>query len=239
VSATRSVDRTIEIAASVDDVWHALTDASELVRWFPLGASVADGVMSRSWGAGGDEVRERVLVWEPGQHLRTEGLTGVWTRIITDYWLVGRAGGTTLRVVSSGFGGDADWDDLVDAFGGGWDFELRGLRHYLERHRGHERLVARAQGTITTDPATIWRRLTSNLAVLGLGTLVERVDRPPTQLVATVPSCNDALLRIEVRATIAILWLSTYGVPERDVRATQARWQRLLHEILERDHHHA
>jgi uncharacterized protein (TIGR03435 family) len=31
---------------------------------------------------------------------------------------------TTLRVVSSGFGADADWEALYDAFGGGWDFEL-------------------------------------------------------------------------------------------------------------------
>jgi uncharacterized protein YndB with AHSA1/START domain len=44
---------TIDVNASPADVWSALTKADELVRWFPLDASVdpgEGGSMTWSWG---------------------------------------------------------------------------------------------------------------------------------------------------------------------------------------------
>ena len=48
--------------------------------------------------------------------------------IATEYELERDAGKTTLRLVHSGFGDGAEWDDLFDATRAGWAFELRGLR---------------------------------------------------------------------------------------------------------------
>jgi uncharacterized protein YndB with AHSA1/START domain len=49
----RAADVSLEIAASIEDVWRALTDPQELRRWFPLDATVTPGEGGRmflSWG---------------------------------------------------------------------------------------------------------------------------------------------------------------------------------------------
>ena len=47
-----------------------------------------------------------------------------------------------MRLVHSGFGAGAEWDDEFDSISNGWKFERRGLRHYLQRHFGKDRRVA-------------------------------------------------------------------------------------------------
>ena len=46
---TRAVETTLEIEAPREAVWKALTEASELVRWFPLEAEVEPRVGGRYW----------------------------------------------------------------------------------------------------------------------------------------------------------------------------------------------
>jgi len=103
---TRDVTREIAIAAPVDAVWKALTDAAELMRWFPPMATVEPGPggrLRRAWQTG-EAIEERIDRWVPGEHLRTVGLTGAWKGIITDYRLTTQGGVTTIRVVSSVYG---------------------------------------------------------------------------------------------------------------------------------------
>ena len=38
---TRAFSMSLDLDAPAEDVWRALTDAQELVRWFPVGARVA------------------------------------------------------------------------------------------------------------------------------------------------------------------------------------------------------
>ena len=45
---TRTIETEIRIDAPVDQVWQALTDPEELVRWFPLEAGV------EPWPPGGE-----------------------------------------------------------------------------------------------------------------------------------------------------------------------------------------
>jgi uncharacterized protein YndB with AHSA1/START domain len=40
----RTIVKEIEVDASVEVVWKALTDGTELARWFPLEATVEPGV---------------------------------------------------------------------------------------------------------------------------------------------------------------------------------------------------
>jgi len=249
----RALTREITIAAPVDAVWQALTDAEELTRWFPPFARVQPGAGGRLWRAwqSGDETEERIERWEPNVHLRSVGLTGVWKGIVTDYHLTGQGGTTMLRVVSSGFGDDADWDALYDAFGGGWDFELRGLQHYLEHHAGVQRIVAVAHGPRAVSAAVGWSRIVGPSGWLELRTLgveptpgsrygarrtigqdlsgVVVVWQPPRQFVATVDPLNGALLRIDTRCLgdvgTPLIWLSTYGITMQAVRDIERDWQ--------------
>jgi uncharacterized protein YndB with AHSA1/START domain len=49
---TRACEERITLDAPAEVVWRALTDAQELMRWFPLGAEVvpgAGGSVTMSW----------------------------------------------------------------------------------------------------------------------------------------------------------------------------------------------
>ena len=251
---TRDVTREIVIAAPVDAVWKALTDAEELTRWFPPVARVEPGIggsVVRVWQSG-ETIEDRIEQWEPNSHLRTVGLTSAWKGITTDYHLTTAGGSTVLRVVSSGFSADADWDSLYEAFGGGWDFELRGLRHYLENHRGLPRVIALARATRPSTAAVAWSRLMeakgwagpTGLRDVAPGTRyaarpagddisgVVQLWQPPHQFAATVDQFNNAYLRVDTRCLgdtgTPWIWLSAYGVSPESVQRIEQKWQTAL-----------
>ena len=250
-----SVEREVEIAAPVDAVWKALTEAEELTRWFPLDAGVEPGrggTIWMKWEADGERDNNRIEIWEPGRHLRTVGSSGPWVGVATDYYLQARGGGTVLRVVSSGFSGE-DWNEVLGSFGLGWDFELRGLRHYLERHRGTRRIVARAQAGFRSSAQEAWARLTGPGGWFGAEGLDDRepgagfrvgsqasdeligtveLMQPPSQFAATLSNWNDARFRLPLYHGEAMLWVATYGVEPSRVQALEQRWQNSLQEVL-------
>lgn len=163
---TRAFRMSLELDASPDEVWRALTDEKELIRWFPTGARVTPGeggTMLWSWGHG-EDWETRIEAWEPGRLLRliqedarpydTQGRllpAGEVepARIAVEFTLETHQGKTRLRLVHSGFGHGAAWDAEVEGITEGWQAELRSLRHYLRRHRGRDRRAAR--GLVTTN----------------------------------------------------------------------------------------
>ena len=76
----RTFTAAIDINATPDEVWRALTDAGELVRWFPLQARVTPGAGGKMfWGWDNHWAWESDIdVWEPGKRLRLleNGLLG-------------------------------------------------------------------------------------------------------------------------------------------------------------------
>ncbi len=253
--STRQVEREITIDAPVAVVWKALTDAAELVRWFPLEARVTPG----AGGAGGAiwmrwdgvyDAESRIEIWEPERHLRIGFPNERAFHLATDYYLERKGGGTVLRVVTSGFGAGDDWDAQYGGVSRGWDFELLALRHYLERHRGRDRAVAWVRAAYRCSRQEAWARLTGPRGWFGQGGISSLVEgasyatrtatghtltgavqlwRPPLQFSGTVDGWNDALFRLELSgkdgAGEAWLWLATYGVPTAQVRAIQDAWQ--------------
>ena len=231
--AGRRIERAIVIDAPIDAVWKALTDATELTRWFPLHASVtpgAGGVIRLRWDEDYD-ADSAIEIWEPDRHLRIGFPHHPPVLLATDYHLENARGRTILRVVTSGFGKGADWDDWYAGVGAGWDFELRGLKHYLEHHRGKDRQVARARRSLTIPREAAWERLTGPggwLEGTGLtGTTLLRT--PPTQLVTTVDQLDNAILRIELEfGNRVIAWLSAWGASAAAIETINAEWQRTL-----------
>jgi uncharacterized protein YndB with AHSA1/START domain len=250
----RSVEQVIEIDAPVDAVWAAITDATELMRWFPPKARATPGLGGSIWMSweGYYESDARIDVWEPERHLR---ITGFPQQLATDYYLEGRGGSTVLRVVTSGFGPEESWDEMVEGVRCGWDFELRSLRHYLEHHRGQDRVVAWTRVHYDDNHEDVWPRLTGSGGWLGgpsdpqlgnqysvttatgdelAGTLL--VWDPPRQFAGTVDEMNNALIRVELfgegEARMATIWLSTYGVPAEEVTSLERKWREYLEEHL-------
>ena len=252
---TRAVEREIEIDAPLAAVWKALTDAEELTRWFPLNAGVTPGVGGSVWMSWTDTEGEGapIEVWEPERHLRTGAVLGAALQIATDFYLEGRGGSTVLRVVSSGFGKGEEWDYMYEAWGRGWDFELNGLRHYLERHPGQRRIVASANAAYTCSDVEAWARLTeaggwfgsSGISDLTSGsryafqtTTSETLEgdvafwQPPWQFTGTVDGWSDGLFRVELCEGAATVWLSTFGVDEEDVGALEQKWRASFGELF-------
>ncbi|MDH5804611.1 MAG: SRPBCC domain-containing protein [Gemmatimonadota bacterium] len=247
----RSIERSIEIEATPEVVWKALTDAEALARWFPTKANVKPGVggyIRLHWDEHYD-AESPIDIWEPQEHLRIGFPNESKFPLATDYYLEGKGGKTILRVVTSGFGTGEDWDGYFDGVRCGWNFELDGLKHYLENHHGTERIVAQASLKFSDGRASAWKRLTgpggwvskSGIADLEEGSSYEittatgdkfsgtvKLNEPERQFVATVIEWNNALFRFELFAESAVVWLSTYGVSEKDVRDLEARWKESL-----------
>jgi uncharacterized protein YndB with AHSA1/START domain len=264
MSDTRAFDMTIEIAVPPDIVWHALTTADELVNWFPTQATITPGKGGKwmvSWDGNWPWSTE-IEIWEPGRHLRladrnarpydVEGRTVNQSvtplPIAIDWYLEGKGGSTSLRLVHSGFGRGGAWDDEYDGVSTGWPLELYGLKHYLERHRGEQRQVAWSRIAVPVAPQVVWPRLVgpngivhdSKVLTLRPGDRYETTlatgDRIAGTVVlmmgdrgfqVTVDGWNGALYRLwidRVGSESAVnSWLSAWQVAERLVQDFNAR----------------
>lgn len=257
----RSLEAELDLEAPPEAVWKALTDGDELANWFPFRSRSTPGVGGSIWLWWGGEGEEcQIEAWEPQQHLRT-----TWPGahpadpaepVAVDYYLEGKGGGTTLRLVHTGFSADAEWDDEFDAHRRGWSFELRSLQHYLRHHRGRQRYMIKAQTPLTVPHDEAWARLTGRRGLAADGSLQGlaegdryavttatgdrlegevRVVFAPTDFGATVEGLGGSLLRLSIEKypypddSIQVqLWLAAYRVPEAERRALESRWQALL-----------
>lgn len=171
---TRSVQAEVEIAAPVEAVWRALSEAEELTRWFPPEARVVPGEggsIRIAWD-GNWATESRIEIWDPPRRLRTvtdqapfdasgQAIQGAAPLpVAIDYQIEARAGGARLRLVHSGFGSGADWDGEIEGVRRGWGFELPCLRHYLERHRGRDRRAIWIQLTTALPEGEAWGLVT-------------------------------------------------------------------------------
>jgi uncharacterized protein YndB with AHSA1/START domain len=262
MSKTRKIEKTIEIASSAEAVWKALTEAEELMRWFPLDARSKLGPGGSIWYSWGPpyEAESEIEIWDPPRRLK---LRNDWAhseaptepgseRVAMDFTLESEAGKTVLRLVHSGFNAGADWDDEFEGTRRGWEQELLGLKHYLERHPGQNRRSVWVRTKVELSREAVWQRLTGvdglNLDGLKdqasfdrLTATSERLQgrvllqRPPEDFCAVLENWNDAFLRLSVEKwsrprlhSEPHVWLSTYNLTNFHVMSVQTNWTKLL-----------
>jgi len=249
---TRSFEMQLEINAPVEAVWKALTDAHELTQWFPLNAKVKPGVGGNIWTSWGlpFEGESRIEIWEPNRRLKSGWPT--WgakndeerARLTVDYLLEGRDGKTILRLIHSGFSKDASWDKEYDGVSRGWSFELRGLRHYLENHRGKQRRVIWSKKVTDLPVVAAMSRVIGpagqvlrgkidglkeddryRLDLVGTDRHIEGVvatNIAPRNFSGTASNLNNAFFRCELEGCgpdgkeEIWVWFSTYGLSSED-----------------------
>jgi uncharacterized protein YndB with AHSA1/START domain len=272
LNAPRSAAVTLEIDAPVEAVWQALTDPVELARWFPTDAAVdprPGGTFAISWD-GQWKWEMTITDFEPLHRLRMvdraarpfdangQPVTGSATATLAlEIVLDGRGGCTVLRLVHSGFGSGAEWEDELDGVTLGWNVELRGLRHYLARHRGRTRTIAWAHAASPRPVAEIWRQLTSPAGLIAdgwtdslnggdavslrlttgdaiEGRVIYSVDG--RQLLIDAENLGHSLVRLSLdRAagqSMAQVWLSSWTLPAHEVQAVGGRLRHALSRAL-------
>ena len=228
MAKTRKIEKKIEIAAPIEAVWKALTDAEELMRWFPLDARSTPGPKGTIWYSWGPpyEGESRIEIWDPPRRLK---LAGDWAhaegdearkahdaeQVAMDFMLESEAGKTVLRLVHSGFNAGAEWDDEFDGTRRGWDQEFLGLKHYLEHHNGRNRKPVWARTTVEMSREEVWKRVMSasalNLDGLEQGASFDRTTsngerlqgrvfmyNPPEDFCGVFENWNNAFFRLSV-----------------------------------------
>ena len=238
----RALDLTIDIDATLEEVWQALTTDAGIARWFAPHAAVTPGEGgSVSVGWDPKEMWEQpITVWEPQRRMQTAGempsADGRMVRLAVDYHLEVQGGRVRVRLVHSGFD-DSSWDDYIDGLDAGWSYFLFNLKHALERHRGVDRWQQSARFRTTAragedHPVFGAKGLRVRPPIGGLRPgdacrlSLDSVDvhatvavRHASRTIAfVVPAWNDALLFVEregmKEAHQLGIWLSLYGVPE-------------------------
>lgn len=133
---TAAVEKRLELSASIERVWQAISDPSEIGQWFsdrceldlrPGGRGVFDWEQHGAYGVRVDAVEPpRRLVWswnhEPGTEVEDAPFTTVeWLLAPND------DGGTTLVLRETGFINESRRSENDD----GWDSELAELVELL------------------------------------------------------------------------------------------------------------
>lgn len=249
--STRKVDLTIDIDATLEDVWQAIATGEGIARWFAPHAAVTPGVgggVSVGWDPN-ELWAAPITVWEPRRRLQTvsemPSADGRVVRLAVDYYLEARGGLVRVRLVHSGFDDSGSWDDYIDGLDAGWAYFLFNLKHALERHRGlprqqvsaRFRTFARAgeehpvfgESGVRVRPAAggLGPGDACHLSLGGAEVEATVAVRHTTRTIAfLVPAWNDALLFIEREGRKEShqlgVWLSLYGVPEANAAPLRA-----------------
>jgi uncharacterized protein YndB with AHSA1/START domain len=265
----RSFEMFIPIDAPVESVWRALADARDLTNWFATNAAVdarQGGIYELSWEGDWRWAME-IERWEPPVRLRlvdrqarpfdAEGqplTSDAPAEVVLEYTIEAVGSTAILRLVHSGFGHGANWDDELEGVSYGWQTELRVLKHYLERHAGRSRAFAWVRGVSPARAGHLWRALMSPGGLIARGTVDglrqgdpvsvtlatgDRVDGhvlavfPTHHLAITADNLGGAVLNIGVfqsgDRTMAQLSLARWDAPAGgDVAAFRARAQAAL-----------
>jgi hypothetical protein len=138
-------------------------------QWFAPVAEVEPGLGGKvtvGWGPG-MEGTAPITGREPGSRFAWTQDHGPGGKRVMEFTLEAQGGKTKLRLVHSGFGTEASFDNEFDSTLGGWLTFLACLRYYLATMRSasgrHEARITMSQG----DPGELWVRLTSGMGLSG------------------------------------------------------------------------
>ena len=164
---TRDIELSVELDASPEEVFRAVTHGTELAKWLAPEARVTPpdrdkkGSIWISWGEG-MSVENEIEVFDPPKRFRHPSGKNAETMapLYAEWTIEAREEGTTtLRLVHSGFSEGAEWDHEVESHKRGWTLMLQNLRQYFARHK-HEPVVHLPfMAGLESPREPIWRRL--------------------------------------------------------------------------------
>jgi len=221
----------IEIAASPEQVWEAISTGQGIQSWFCPIASVEPGVGGKTtikWTEG-MEASPRIEIWEPGRHLQTSSdRPEPGQPNVVDYFIEGSGGTTILRLVHSGFGDSADFNSEYESTGTAWPVFLNLLKHSVERGVNTCTNVTLFR-MIEVPPATVWEKLAPHVT-----------GRP--RYVAPKGHCgcfelaDSAMLGLFCEkcggSSMLTLMQLLYGAPAEQAEAAREHWTGILNQLF-------
>jgi len=158
---SRSIDLSIEVPGTPEEVWQAIATAEGMSSWFMPVPAISPR----------DEI---VSVWEPPHRvvfdapvMRGSVLAQEWTISPVD-----GGGSCVVRLVQSGFGAGEEWDDDYNGMTGGWGIFLESLRLHLSRFRGRSATCVIPMASVPGTSERAWSELCAALGIsasLGAG----------------------------------------------------------------------
>lgn len=175
------------VAGTVDEVWAAIATGPGIDSWYMGRTRVEPGSGgSVATDMGGFVMNSTVTAWQPPNHLAFEHSDGPGQRSIAfEYLVEGRdQGGAVVRVVTSGFLPDDDWETEFEAMSAGGQMYFRTLVAYLDHFAGRFATPVHVSGEPVADWPSAWTTLRT---ALGLGEHPVVGDK----VAATVPGVGD------------------------------------------------
>ena len=153
-------DETIEVPASVEQVWDAIATGPGIDSWF-MGNNEVEGSTAVRQGFGEYQPDMPVTAWEPPNRLRYTTPTELDGRFVAFEFLVqGRdSGSTVLRVVNTGFLPGDDWAEEFEAMTMGTALFWSTLSEYLNHFAGRFATPLTVFGPAIDDWAQAWDSL--------------------------------------------------------------------------------
>jgi uncharacterized protein YndB with AHSA1/START domain len=152
---------TADVDASIDEVWQAIATGPGIDSWFMGRTAVADGVVRTIFA------ECPITASEPGKHFAYGATPAPDGRFVAfDFLIEGRAGGgTSVRLVTSGFLPDDDWADEFEAMTMGGAMYFRTLVEYLSFFAGRTATPVTASGPVVADWDRAWSALAAELGL--------------------------------------------------------------------------
>lgn len=226
---TRKHEIELDIQATPEQVWQAISEGEKLQQWFAPIAKVEPGKsIELGWSpemTGKANVRD----WEPGKRMSWVEGEGSEREKVVEFQVQPKDDSTTtLRLVHSGFGAGAEFDNEYDSTHGGWHTFFAAMRHGLERFANKPARMLSAFRMAEESKLVVWERCKAELAIntttegasytakLGTYELAGTILRAPREgyLCLRVDSLDDSVLSIFIeggnKAMVTLQW-TLYG----------------------------
>lgn len=148
-AGTRAITLSVTVKASPERVYKALTDAQELMKWFPTVVETdprPGGTYKFTWKSkdqSRDHIREGKFVelvpgkkvsytWDARPMKDLSVSTGKSLPTMVEWTLEKTADGTKVTLVHSGWGVGPEWEEMFAQHDGGWNVFTRNLKSVIE-----------------------------------------------------------------------------------------------------------
>ncbi len=169
----RVVEAEIDVPGTPEEVWHAIATGPGITAWFvPTEVDEREGGTITQHHGPELDIGGEITAWEPPH--RFAYLSDPWQptddvapeRIATEFLIEAQAGGTcVVRVVNSGFGSGAGWDQAIGSTRQGWPPALYTLRLYLTHFPGLAPASFAVGGTASGTREEAWNELLSSIGL--------------------------------------------------------------------------